>query len=203
MVRASCAQPRQWLMTLHEYIPVCFSPNGASGRRRIRKNFVRVRRESNVPSRVVHVGRDATLPSMAIQYAEFFSRCLEVYTDGKVSASSNGLLQLMHSAMRLLDRDVRVRAHAGVGIRDRDSTEALSADHVRHLVRRRVAVDEEVIFRCVTVRPAIDGDAFDVGGRVEAAAAQCAAQLVADLTLEGFERGGRGVETRASSSAPR
>src|SRR5687767_6186331 len=90
---------------------------------------------------------DATLSAMSIQYAEFFARRREVYTDTKVSASRNDSLQFMHSAMSFLDRNVRVSAHACVGIRDRDSSEALSADDVRHFFRRRVAVDEEVIFR--------------------------------------------------------
>src|SRR5687768_14038735 len=84
-----------------------------------------------------------------------FSRRREVYTTSKSSASRNDSLQFMHSAMCLLDRHVRVGAHAGVGVRDSDASEALSADHVRHFFRRRVAVDQEVIFRCVAVRPAI------------------------------------------------
>src|SRR5688572_9232385 len=121
---------------------------------------------------------------MTIQYAEFFSRRREVYTTSKSSASRNDSLQFMHSAMCLLDRHVRVGAHAGVGVRDSDASEALSADHVRHFFRRRVAVDQEVIFRCVAVRPAIRGDAFDVAGRIEAAAAQRAAELVADPAFE-------------------
>jgi len=43
-----------------------------------------------------------------------FARLREVYTHSKVSASRNDSLQFMHSAMRLLDRYVRVGAHAGV-----------------------------------------------------------------------------------------
>ena len=47
---------------------------------------------------------------------------------------------------------------------------------------------EAVVFRRIPVRPAVDGDAFDVAGRIEPAAAQCTAELVADLALERFER---------------
>jgi len=42
--------------------------------------------------------------------------------------------QLAHGAMRLLDRNVCVRAHAGVGIRDRNPAEALPTDDVRHAI---------------------------------------------------------------------
>ena len=38
------------------------------------------------------------------------------------------------------------------------------------------------------MRPAIDGDAGDIPGRIETARAQHAAQLIAQVTLEGFER---------------
>src|SRR5688572_18101923 len=104
-----------------------------------------VRRTCSRPTRVERPftcrsrSREATLSAIVIQYEEFFARRRAVYTESKVSASSNDSLQFMHGAMRLLHRYVRVGAHAGVRIRDSDSSEALSADHVRHFFRRRVA----------------------------------------------------------------
>src|SRR5687767_4960382 len=89
----------------------------------VRKNLF-ASDESRTSLHVSITSREATLASMTIQYAEFFSRGREVYTASKVSASRNDSLQFMHSAMCLLDRNVSVGAHAGIGIRDGNSSEA-------------------------------------------------------------------------------
>src|SRR5262245_10886804 len=91
---------------------------------------------------------------------------------------------LVDRAMPLLDRDVGVGAHAGVGVGDSDISGTLTAEHVRHFLRRRVAIDEAVVLGRVAVRPAIDGDAFDVTCRIETGAAKHSSQLIADVSLE-------------------
>src|SRR5688572_970281 len=152
--------------------------------RRTRSRSARVERPFTCRSR----SGDATLSAISIQYAEFSAQPREVYTDTKVSASRNRSLQFMHSAMSFLDRNVRVGTHAGIGVRDRDSSEALSADDVRHFFQRRVAVDEEVIFRCVAVRPAIHGNAFDVAGRIESAAGRYMPSSLSERVVMGESR---------------
>ena len=50
-------------------------------------------------------------------------------------------------------------------------------------------VEERVVFVGVAVRPAIDGDGLDVAGGIESSGGEDAAELVADVALEGFEGG--------------
>src|SRR5688572_7559550 len=106
----------------------------------------------------------------------------------RCSVFASCIEQFMHSSMRLLDRNVGVRAHARVGVRDGNAPEASASDDIRHVVGRCIAIDEAVVFRRIAVRPAIDRDAGDISSGLEAAAAQCAAELAADLALEGLER---------------
>ena len=54
---------------------------------------------------------------------------------------------------------------------------------------RPVRIEQRVVFVGVAVRPAIDGDGGDVARRIEAAGAEHAGELVADVALEGLERG--------------
>src|SRR5258708_19486783 len=50
-----------------------------------------------------------------------------------------------------------------------------------------VGIEERIVFVRVAVRPAIDRDGDDVGDRIEAARAQGAGELVADVALEDLE----------------
>ena len=52
------------------------------------------------------------------------------------------------------------------------------------------AVAEGIVFGRIAVRPAVDRDAGDVAGRIEAARPKHLAELFADVAFESFERRG-------------
>ncbi len=104
------------------------------------------------------------------------------------TGAGDRLGQVTDGAVRLLDGDVGVRAHAGIRVGDGDAAEFLAGDQVRRVIGVVADVAQRVVFRRVTVRPAVDRDALDVVLGIEAALVQCAAELVADIALERFER---------------
>jgi hypothetical protein len=69
----------------------------------------------------------------------------------------------------------------------------LAADDVGLAVLVPVGVKKGIVFVRVAVRPAVDRDWRDVPGWIEAAGPERAAQLVADVALEGLEAGGEQV----------
>ena len=76
--------------------------------------------------------------------------------------------QLAHRAVRLVDGDVGIGGHAGIGIGDGDAAERLRATMLGR-VGVESAIAQRIVFRRIAVRPAVDGDAFDVARRIEAA----------------------------------
>ena len=54
---------------------------------------------------------------------------------------------------------------------------------MRLLVLVPVGIEQRIVFVRVAVRPAIDRDGDDVGGRIEATRAQGAPELIADVAL--------------------
>ena len=97
-----------------------------------------------------------------------------------------GVLQLHHRAMSLVNSDIRVSAAAAIRIGDRDAAESCASDDLRSLRLGDIGVEQRVVFRRITVRPAIDGDCGDVARRIESAGRQGTVQLLADLALEGL-----------------
>lgn len=86
--------------------------------------------------------------------------------------------------MRLVDRRVRVGGETRVGIRDGDAPETLSSQEIWRVLGVEVLVPQGIVFRCVAVRPAVYGDPLDIAGRIEAARAKCARELIAYMPFE-------------------
>src|ERR1700674_3074775 len=86
--------------------------------------------------------------------------------------------QLFDGAMRLIDGRVGVCRRGGVRIRDRDTPERPASDFMRRLTGRPLRIVERVVLVAVAVRPPVDGDGLDVAGRVEAAGAEHARELI-------------------------
>ena len=91
--------------------------------------------------------------------------------------------EFLDGAVRLVNRLIGERAGAGVGVRDRDAAEALAADDVGPLLGRAFRIAQRVVGVRVAVRPPVHRETDDVGGRVEAAAAEHAAELTPNLQL--------------------
>src|SRR5208337_2750742 len=78
------------------------------------------------------------------------------------------LEELLHRAMGLVNRRIGVGTPRCVGVRNRDAPESLAGnDPWLVLLGRPVRVGHRVALIRVAVRPAIDGDPFDVTGRIE------------------------------------
>ena len=60
---------------------------------------------------------------------------------------------------------------------------------MRRLARQPDRIEQLIVLVGIAVRPAIHGNARDVAGGVEAARPKRALELVADVALEGLERG--------------
>src|SRR5580704_14982713 len=105
------------------------------------------------------------------------------------AALSLRLQKFLYGAISLVYRRVGIGGGSGIGVGDGDAAEPRPPDHMRLLRFRPFRVEQLVIFVSVTVRPAIDGDVRHTPRRIEPAGAEDARQLVADVALEGFERG--------------
>ena len=99
--------------------------------------------------------------------------------------------------MGLIYSRIRICAPAGIRIGDCDTAKVHAADDVRSLLLGHVRIEQRVVFRRIAVRPAIDGDGGDVASRIEAARAEHAAELIADVALEGLERASPSSSARA------
>ncbi len=82
--------------------------------------------------------------------------------------------------MGLVNRDIGIGAGAGIGVGDRDPPERGSPDDVRLLVLVPVGIEQRIVLVGVAVRPSIDGDGENVGGRIELSADGWAAIAVVD-----------------------
>src|SRR5215831_14465761 len=71
-------------------------------------------------------------------------------------------------AVGLIDSDIRVCSGAGVGVGDGDMAKSLAANLVRSLACGPLRIEKRVVLVAVAMRPAIDGDGFDIAGGIEA-----------------------------------
>src|ERR1700689_2272402 len=108
-----------------------------------------------------------------------------------MTQSSSSSEQFHDGAMALIDGGIRVRPAAGIRIGDGDATELRAPDDVRALGLRDVRIEQRVIFRRVAVRPPIHGDGGDIADGIETSLPQGASELIADVALEGIERGAK------------
>src|SRR5258708_38222403 len=108
------------------------------------------------------------------------------------SFSSRGLplaaQKFADGAPSLIDGHICVGTCAGIGIGDGDPAERLPANNPGLLLFFPAGIEQRIRRKSVAVRPAVDGDAFDVFRRVETCSTEHAAQLVADAPLE-FRKG--------------
>ena len=94
---------------------------------------------------------------------------------------------IVDGAVGLIYRHVGVRVRAGVGVGYGDAAETLAAEDPGLFAFFPMgSVEAEGRVR-VAVRPAIDGDANDVGGRIEACAGKHGGELIADVAFEFVE----------------
>src|SRR5260370_18285421 len=98
----------------------------------------------------------------------------------------------------LIDGHIRVGPCAGIGVGDSDLAERLPANDPGLLLFFPVWIEQRVRREGISMRPAVDDDAFDVFRRVETCPTQPAAQLVAHISLA--SRQSRLQEFRATGS---
>src|SRR6267142_5543980 len=89
--------------------------------------------------------------------------------------------------MRLVNCSVGVGSRSRVGIRNGDSPERLARDLAWTLALGPFRIEEIVIFVCVAMRPAIDGDCVNIVRWVKTARTQHSAKLVANVALKCLE----------------
>jgi hypothetical protein len=70
-----------------------------------------------------------------------------------------GIQQFADRTVSLVDGAVRISRKSRIGIGDRDASEALARDQIRCVGGVEVLVPKRIVFRRVTMRPAIDRDA--------------------------------------------
>src|SRR5262245_1805947 len=107
----------------------------------------------------------------------------DAFFTGELS-SWRGLLggdQLLNRAIRLIDCAICVRMRASIRIRNRDTSEWLTRDHIRLFVRRPSALPQSRIFISVAVRPPVDGDCLNILDGIESAGAQRTGELVSNI----------------------
>ena len=89
--------------------------------------------------------------------------------------------QFHRRAMTLIDGRVRVCPSAGIGIGNGDAAELRAPDDVRSLGFGDIGIEKRVVFRRITVRPAIDGNGGDVACRIEPSRRESTGELLADM----------------------
>src|SRR5882672_3822124 len=90
--------------------------------------------------------------------------------------------------MGFVDRRVRVGRSCRIGVCNRYAAKGFAGDFAWTLSSRPFGVEKIVVFVCVAMRPAIDGNRVNITRGIEAASAENAAKLVADIALECFKR---------------
>src|SRR5882724_5211539 len=96
--------------------------------------------------------------------------------------------QFLHGSMGFVYRGVRVSRRRRVGVCDRYAAKGFAGDFAWTLSCGPFRVEKIVVFVRVAMRPAIDGNRVNITRGIEAAGAENAAQLVADIALECFKR---------------
>ena len=89
--------------------------------------------------------------------------------------------------MRLVNSDISIGCATGIRVGNGDPAKASATDYVWLLIGRQVRLPQRIELRRVAVRPTVDGNSGNVARRIEATAGQCAAELLADLALEGLK----------------
>src|SRR6266446_7235589 len=92
--------------------------------------------------------------------------------------------QFTNGAPGLINGDIRVGAGARIGVGYNDFAERFPANDPGLLLFFPAGIEQRIRREGVAVRPAINGDAFNVLRRVETCSAEHAAQLVANVPLE-------------------
>src|SRR5579864_5452686 len=95
----------------------------------------------------------------------------------------------MHGTIGLIDGGVAFGFGGGIGIGDGNSPERLASDHPRLFFLFPVRIKERGGKESITVRPAVDGDAVNIAGRIKARRPEHGCELLADIALESRKRG--------------
>ena len=96
-----------------------------------------------------------------------------------------------NSPIAFVDRRVRVRCRSRIGVGDRYTTETLTANDAGAVVileqRPFDRVVQRVIRVCISMRPTVYRDRFDIPRRIEASTGKRATDLIPDIVLERLE----------------
>ena len=96
-----------------------------------------------------------------------------------------------NSPIAFVDRRVCVRRRSRIGVRDRDTTETLTANDAGAVVileqRPFDRVVQRVIRVCISMRPTVYRDRFDIPRRIESSTGKRASDLIPDIVLERLE----------------
>src|SRR2546429_1657112 len=90
--------------------------------------------------------------------------------------------------MGFVDCGVRVSRRCRVGVCNRYTAKGFAGDFAWTLSCGPFGIEKIVVFVCVAMRPAIDGNRVNIARGIEAAGTENAAKLVADIALECFKR---------------
>src|ERR1035441_8087512 len=102
---------------------------------------------------------------------------------GRSSSSKD----LPHGAMGLVDGRVGFSGSRCIGIGDGNAPEWLASYHPRLVFFLPLRIKKRVRTVSIAVRPAVDINALDVAGGIEAGRSQHGSQLLADIALESGE----------------
>src|SRR5579864_2857628 len=117
-------------------------------------------------------------------------RCAAMPVCGRagVGKLASNFHEFADRAIRLVDGAVSVGRETRVGIGNNNTPEGLPCEEIGAVLRVVVRVPKRVVLRRVAVRPAIDGNPFDVAYRIETGSGEHACELVADIAFERCER---------------
>ena len=113
---------------------------------------------------------------------------LEIASANQRFERHDPLLELVHRAVRLVHRLIRVGRGRGVGVGNRDAPEWLAANLARRLPGGPIRIPERVVLVRVTVRPAVHGNRVNVSRGVESTVFEHTRKLIPNSSLEGLER---------------
>src|SRR5271170_4079104 len=97
----------------------------------------------------------------------------------------------MHCPTALIDGLVGVSSRSGVGIGDGNPPVAPARNIAGAFAFRPIWVPQRVVLVGITVRPAVDGNRFDVSCGIESACTEHTLQLVTDVPLKCFKGSGQ------------
>src|SRR5256885_9854808 len=107
---------------------------------------------------------------------------------GSLNSRTSRTQQFLHGSMGFVDRGVSISRSRRVGVCNRYAAKRFAGDFAWTLSCGPFGIEKIVVFVCVAMRPAIDGNRVNITRGIEAAGTENAAKLVADITLEGFKR---------------